>query len=348
MSEPNTSEPLHSSCTRQATLVVGAAELRDVAEEIERHAADRRQEHVQIGPRDELGKHSRRSARTARAAAALPRRRSAGPCPADARPGRSPPSSRARRRCRAGSCPSGTRRPAATASFISGMLIRALVTAIDRPQIDARGELGGERRRDHVAPGIERHDPVRIRPLRMRADRLGRRRVGQVRPMVAVEPPRRDGERAVERVGARVRADRVALRGIGEARHHRPPLGRRGRAPADAAAIVPPSVRADATSVRCGSTCGCPGLRRRRLLDHRRLGREALILRAGRHVPVLPRMTRRPSPAARGRSAPARVPTTRAPSRLWRRSTIPARRWRPRPSRRPGDRPSLRRSDRPP
>ena len=58
MSEPNTSEPLHSSCTRQVILVRWSGSLVDVAEQIDRDAADRRQEHLQVGPRHQLGKHA--------------------------------------------------------------------------------------------------------------------------------------------------------------------------------------------------------------------------------------------------------------------------------------------------
>ena len=71
MSEPNTSGAValvvHAAGDLRAADVPSCA---DVAEEVERHAADRRQEHVEVGPRDELREHACRSARTARAAAA--------------------------------------------------------------------------------------------------------------------------------------------------------------------------------------------------------------------------------------------------------------------------------------
>ena len=57
MSEPNTSEPLHSSWTRQAITVPGSAMLLDLAEEVDRHAADRRQQDLDVGPGHELGEH---------------------------------------------------------------------------------------------------------------------------------------------------------------------------------------------------------------------------------------------------------------------------------------------------
>ncbi len=58
MSEPNTSEPLHSSCTRQVILVVGSVSLVGVAEHIDGDAADRRQEHLKVRARHEFGKHA--------------------------------------------------------------------------------------------------------------------------------------------------------------------------------------------------------------------------------------------------------------------------------------------------
>ncbi len=58
MSEPNTSEPLHSSWTRQVILVLGSASLFDVTKQINRRAADRRQEDLKVGPRDQFGEHA--------------------------------------------------------------------------------------------------------------------------------------------------------------------------------------------------------------------------------------------------------------------------------------------------
>ena len=208
----------------------GAAQRADVAEEIERHAADRRQEHVQIGPRDELRKHASRLLE--QHAPQLPLGDVEAPRDARQMP------DRIDRRLR----------HAHVAVVVQDRSVRNEAPGRDgvlqlrhvdprlgdrdrRPQVDARGELRGKRRRDHVAPRIERHDLVRIGPLRMRSDHFRRRRVREVRPMVAVEPSGGDRERAIERVGARVRADRVALRGIGEARHDRPALRRARGAP---------------------------------------------------------------------------------------------------------------------
>jgi HSP20 family protein len=49
-----------------------------------------------------------------------------------------------------------------------------------------------------MAPGIERDDPVRIRPLTERADVDHRRGVGQVGPDQRVQRARGDGQRAVD------------------------------------------------------------------------------------------------------------------------------------------------------
>jgi hypothetical protein len=73
----------------------------------------------------------------------------------------------------------------------------------------AIGEDGG----DQVAPGIQRHDPVRIAPLRMRADGFGRGCIGQVGTMRALQAARRHRQRAIDRIGAGVGTDNVALRG---------------------------------------------------------------------------------------------------------------------------------------
>ena len=122
--------------------------------------------------------------------------------------------------------PSGTRRPAATASFNSGMLIRALVTAIDGRRSTPAASSAAKAVATMWPHGSSDTILSRIRPLRVRADHLRRRGIREIGPMVAVEPSGGDRECAVERVSARVRADRVALRRIGEARHDRPALGR--------------------------------------------------------------------------------------------------------------------------
>ena len=66
-----------------------------------------------------------------------------------------------------------------------------------------------------MAPGVEGDDPARLEPLRMRADLGGRVGVVQVWPGERVERPGRDGERPVERIGAAMGADHVAVGRIG-------------------------------------------------------------------------------------------------------------------------------------
>ena len=129
--------------------------------------------------------------------------------------------------------PSGARRCAPMAARISGMLRRALVMAIVGRMSDAAGDLVGEDLADDMAPGVERHDPLGVGPLRVRADAGGRMGVGEVRPRQRVERPRRDRQRPVERIGAAMGADDVA---VGRVRHradHRPALLRLRRPPAD-------------------------------------------------------------------------------------------------------------------
>ena len=56
-----------------------------------------------------------------------------------------------------------------------------------RADVPAGGELLGERLADHVAPRVERDDPGRVGPLRMRPDRHGRCRVGEIGSMQRVQ-----------------------------------------------------------------------------------------------------------------------------------------------------------------
>ena len=58
MSEPNTSEPLHSSCTRAVSVIAGIGQIVRIAEDVDGLAADRRQEHLEVAARDQLGVHA--------------------------------------------------------------------------------------------------------------------------------------------------------------------------------------------------------------------------------------------------------------------------------------------------
>ena len=81
--------------------------------------------------------------------------------------------------------------------------------------VPAGGELVGERFAHQVPVRIEGDDGRRAAPLPMRADAGGRGGVGEVRDVEGIEGPRRHREGAVERIGAGVRPDGVALRGEG-------------------------------------------------------------------------------------------------------------------------------------
>ncbi len=99
--------------------------------------------------------------------------------------------------------------------------------------VGAFGDLLAEILRNAMAPGIERHDAARFRPLRKRPDVDHRRGVGQIRPRDRAERAGGYGKRAIERVGAAVRTDRVAVDARVHRADHRAALARRGRAPAD-------------------------------------------------------------------------------------------------------------------
>ena len=119
------------------------------------------------------------------------------------------------------------------AARISGMLSRALVTAMVGRMSMPLAISSAEDLADMVAERVEGDDPARLGPLRVRADRGGRMGVGEVRAGERVQRPRRDGERPVERVGAAMGADDVA---VGRVRHRaddRAALLRVGGAPAD-------------------------------------------------------------------------------------------------------------------
>jgi len=115
-----------------------------------------------------------------------------------------------------------------------------------RTDIHARRDAVGEGRRHHVPPRIERDDLVRIVPLRMRADGLGRRGIGQVGAMVALQVAGGNRQRAIDGIGAGVRANHIAVRRVGQRGNHGSALGRRGRAPVNGLRrLVEPRVRCE-------------------------------------------------------------------------------------------------------
>ena len=77
--------------------------------------------------------------------------------------------------------------------------------------INARRNLGGKRLRSQVPPGIERDNGVGIGPLRKWSDVDCRMGVRQVRATVRIERAGRHGKRTIERIGAAMAADDVAV-----------------------------------------------------------------------------------------------------------------------------------------
>ncbi len=108
-----------------------------------------------------------------------------------------------------------------------------------RTDVPAGGQLVGEHLGHQMAPRIERHDLLGIEPALERADRLGRRGVGEVGPMVGLELLGRDRQRPIDAVAAGMHADGVAPGRIGHGPHDgaaqlwiaRTPDDRRGRLP---------------------------------------------------------------------------------------------------------------------
>ncbi len=111
------------------------------------------------------------------------------------------------------------------------------------PDVHAVGQLGGKVLGDPVAPRIEGDDLARLAPLRVRADGGGGEGVEQLRPHQRIQRAGGDGQGAIDRVGAAVGADGVAVgAGIG-GDDHRSPLAGGRRAPADRKAAGRPAAR---------------------------------------------------------------------------------------------------------
>ena len=100
-----------------------------------------------------------------------------------------------------------------------------------RADVDALGDLACEILRDQMSPRIERDDPLRVAPLRKRSDRRGGMGVGEIGPPDRVERAGGDGERAVDRIGAAMGADHVAVLRTRHRADDRPALARAGGAP---------------------------------------------------------------------------------------------------------------------
>ena len=213
-------------------LGAGIRELLHVAEQVHGGAADRRQEHVHVGTGDELGKHSGGLLEQGTAQMRLGAAEALGD--AGQVPHRIDRDLDDRRAAivvdvlAVGLEPPGADGIAHLAEIEPG--------AGDRdggPDIEAFGDLGLEGFGDQMAPGVERDDALRLRPLRERPDGRGRIGVGQVGAADRVERPGRDRERAVERIGAAMGADDVAVMKPRHRADDRSPRASRGRAPVD-------------------------------------------------------------------------------------------------------------------
>ena len=115
-----------------------------------------------------------------------------------------------------------------------------------RADVVAGGQLGGEHVGHHGAPRVEADDLAGLAPLRVRADDVGGRGVGEVGLVLARQRARRHRQRPVHAVGAAVRADHVAMGALGGGADERAALGRRRRAPADRRGIEAAAVRGQA------------------------------------------------------------------------------------------------------
>ena len=129
--------------------------------------------------------------------------------------------------------PSCFSRPAASALCSSGRSRRARVMAMvgrmSMPSAISRLEI----LRDQMAPRIERDDALRIAPLRKRPDGRGGMGVGEIRAPDRIERAGRDRKRAIDRIGAAMGADHVAVLRPRHRADDRSAFARAGRAPVD-------------------------------------------------------------------------------------------------------------------
>ena len=112
-----------------------------------------------------------------------------------------------------------------------------------RADVEALGDLGLERLGDQMAPRIERDDLPGLAPLRERADGRGGNGVGEVRPADRIERAGGHRERAIERIGAAMAADDVAVAGPRHRADDRAALARGRRAPVDREARLAAGLR---------------------------------------------------------------------------------------------------------
>ena len=165
MSEPKTSEPLHSSCTRAVSVTVGIGEVARIAEDVHRLPADRRQEHLEVAARDELRIHAARllEQRTAQV------RLDAPEAPGDA--GQPPHRldrglGDGRRAVREQDAAVGREAPGGDRLLDLGQVDVRLGHRDGRPDVVALRDMLAEDVGDDRAERIDRDDLLRIAPLR--------------------------------------------------------------------------------------------------------------------------------------------------------------------------------------
>ena len=212
-------------------------QLGDIAEQVGRRAADRRQENLQVGPRHQLGEHAGGLFEQ------LPAQVVFGGGEALGQSRQIP--DRIDRNLDHGHAAvlvydvAVMLQPAGCDGRLQFGKIEARAGDGDAwADVDAFGDLGREILGDQMAPRIERNDALRIAPLRKRADGCGGMGVGEVRTPDRIERAGRNGQRAVDRIGAAMGADHVAVRRARHRSDDRSALARAGGAPVDGELVL--------------------------------------------------------------------------------------------------------------
>jgi hypothetical protein len=100
-----------------------------------------------------------------------------------------------------------------------------------RPDVIPPGIEAGKHLADNGAERVQRDNPLWISPTGMRANGLGWGGIGQVRAMGGLQRPAGYGQGAVERIRARVRANRIAVSHLRQGGNHRAALLRLAMTP---------------------------------------------------------------------------------------------------------------------
>src|SRR5215471_267703 len=159
-------------------------DLLDGAEEVNRRAADRRQEHLDVGPGDKLREHAAGFLEQGAPQIGF------GNAKARREPGKMP--YRIDRRLGDADLAIGEQHPAVGAQAavreerpqLGGDDLR-LCDRDRRAYVDAGADIFGKHLADEMAPGVERNDFCRVGPLRLRRDQGRRRGVGEIGAMIS-------------------------------------------------------------------------------------------------------------------------------------------------------------------